>query len=115
VILPITDSLASMPSHRAQGPANLMGQAQWTGAAIFVALVLRRIDRLICNAQTSGVIDTAICRVKAVLTDSLDLNVGLLILGVLLGISLLGYLVVRLMRKAPVYIVDFTVHKPDPR
>jgi len=106
-----------MPSHRAQGPAshNLTGQAQWTGAAILAALVFRRIGRLIRNEQTSGLIDTAICRAKAVLTDSLDLNVGLLILGVLMGISLLGYLVMRLMRKAPVYIVDFTVHKPDPR
>lgn len=97
---------------------NLVAQAQCTAAAIVAALVLRRFDRfpLPCDAAAlSGAIEPALCRVKTLVYSSLSLNVGLTLIGLALAAALVARLLLRVLRKAPVYIVDFSVHNPDPR
>ncbi|GBG00075.1 hypothetical protein Rsub_12772 [Raphidocelis subcapitata] len=104
-----------MPSRQPPSQGHLLAQAQCTGAAIVVALILRRIDRLDCAADGAAGFNAALCRARAALGSRLafDLNVGLLLLGAAAAAILLARLLIRLVRKAPVYIVDFTVHRPD--
>lgn len=106
-----------MPSRQPPSPGHLLAQAQCTAAAIVVALVLRRLDRLNCAAAAPAAADAALCRALAALSGRLafDLNLGAALLGAAAAILLLARLLVRLVRKPSVYIVDFTVHRPDAR
>jgi hypothetical protein len=106
--------------HRAAPPApghHLAGQAQCTAAAVILALVLRRLDRLDCAAAPGAPLDRALCAGRAVLGGSLSLsvNAGVVLVAGLLLVAAAAALLLRLTRKAPVYIVDFAVHKPDAR
>jgi hypothetical protein len=92
---------------------HLLAQVQCSGAAILAALLLRRLDRLACDAAMAPV-DRALCSVHGALT-AVSLNAGLALVAALTLTALAARLLLCLARKAPVYIVDFTVHKPDAR
>ena len=94
----------------------LAAQAECTAAAIIAALLLRRVERLDCAAAPLGAVDGLLCRGKAFFAfETVSLNAGLLALAALAAVALIACLVLRLVRKAPVYIVDFSVYKPDAR
>jgi hypothetical protein len=106
--------------HRAAPPApghHLAGQVQCTPAAVTLALSLRHLDRLDCAAAPGAPLDRALCAGRAVLGGSLSLsvNAGVVLAAGLLLVAAAAALLLRLTRKAPVYIVDFAVHKPGAR
>lgn len=103
---------ALAPGH-GHGHGALIAQAQATSAAIFAALVYRRIERLTCPA--AGRLDAALCSAHAALSGSLSLNAGLALAGAALLAVLIYKLLARVIAQPPVYLVDFTVHKPDAR
>jgi hypothetical protein len=101
----------------------LRAQAHWTVATVCAALLVRKVARLECTNPAAaagagvGAGDAWVCAARGALGGRLGLapSVGLLLLGGLAVLALLGYLLWRVVRKAPVYILDFAVYNPDPR
>lgn len=110
------------PPH-ARGPftpaahSPLLAQAQYTIAAVALALAFRKIERLTCDAADITGLNQALCSAKAALDSTLNLNINaaLLVLLAIAAVAALARLAVWAFRKAPVYIMDFSVYNPDPR
>jgi 3-ketoacyl-CoA synthase len=87
-------------------------QGMGTAAAIITALAYRRFDRACAAAAPAGGLTGALCAAKSALF-ALEPRTALLLLAGLAAAALIVALLVRALRKAPVYVVDFSVHKPD--
>ena len=104
-----------MVNNSRQQTVSLAAQARFTFGAIAAAAIIRRLGRLSCGAPGAAYLDAALCNAGAALSTPLTLNFGVLLLLGTAAAILLVRLIVRLVSKAPVHVVDFTVHRPDRR
>jgi len=85
-------------------------------AAGVAVAAMQQLQALACDAPSSDAAQM-LCNLQSVLSRSsgLDLSLGQLLLGAALGVALMLRLALAAVRKPAVYIMDFTVFKPDPR
>lgn len=97
-------------------PHAFVAQAPYLLTATAAAMVLHKLETLTCILSGSTW-DALLCDARDFLasTVALDFSNGRLLLAGLIAAVLLVRLLLHTFRKNPVYVVDFSVFKPDPR